>query len=210
MLKPLGDRVLVEIIEEAEQKTAGGLYVPDSAKEKSQRGKVVAVGTGKTLDNGTKVPMEVKEGDTVYFAKYGGTEVSLEGKNYSLLSERDLLAKALEDVQGTMGYMVGELMKSDPRQEGGDVTNLYKVGQNTTRFLLAAGDLVVGWLLVKQAAVAADALEAGASGKDVDFYTGKIAAAQFFARQVLPRLAAERAIAEASDNDLMEVPESAF
>ena len=88
--------------------------------------------------------------------------------------------------------------------------NLYKVGQNTTRFLLAAGDLVVGWLLVKQAAVAADALEAGASGKDVDFYTGKIAAAQFFARQVLPRLAAERAIAEASDNDLMEVPESAF
>ena len=124
--------------------------------------------------------------------------------------ERDLLAKALEDVQGTMGYMVGELMKSDPRQEGGDVTNLYKVGQNTTRFLLEAGDLVVGWLLVKQAAVAADALEAGASGKDVDFYTGKIAAAQFFARQVLPRLAAERAIAEASDNDLMEVPESAF
>jgi len=85
MLKPLGDRVLVEIIEETEQKTAGGLYVPDSAKEKSQRGKVVAVGSGKTLDNGTKVALEVKTGDTVYFAKYGGTEVSLEGKNYSIL-----------------------------------------------------------------------------------------------------------------------------
>ena len=92
MLKPLGDRVLVEIIEEAEQKTAGGLYVPDTAKEKSQRGKVVAVGSGKMTDDGKRIPMDVKEGDTVYFAKYGGTEVSLEGKNYSLLSERDLLA----------------------------------------------------------------------------------------------------------------------
>ncbi|THF86686.1 co-chaperone GroES [Deinococcus sp. KSM4-11] len=92
MLKPLGDRVLVEIIEEAEQKTAGGLYVPDSAKEKSQRGKVIAVGSGKTLDNGTKSPLEVKTGDTVYFAKYGGTEVTLEGKNYSILAERDILA----------------------------------------------------------------------------------------------------------------------
>ena len=84
MLKPLGDRVLVEIIEEAEQKTAGGLYVPDTAKEKSQRGKVIAVGSGKVLDNGTRIALDVKEGDTVYFAKYGGTEVSLEGKNYSI------------------------------------------------------------------------------------------------------------------------------
>ena len=92
MLKPLGDRVLVEIIEETEQKTAGGLYVPDSAKEKSQRGKVVAVGNGKLLDNGTRVALDVNEGDTVYFAKYGGTEVNLEGKNYSILSERDILA----------------------------------------------------------------------------------------------------------------------
>ncbi|RTR29906.1 co-chaperone GroES [Deinococcus radiophilus] len=92
MLKPLGDRVLVEIIEEAEQKTAGGLYVPDSAKEKSQRGKVVAVGSGKLLDSGERVALEVNVGDTVYFAKYGGTEVSVEGKDYSLLSERDILA----------------------------------------------------------------------------------------------------------------------
>ncbi|UFA49740.1 co-chaperone GroES [Deinococcus radiophilus] len=92
MLKPLGDRVLVEIIEEAEQKTAEGLYVPDSAKEKSQRGKVVAVGSGKLLDSGERVALEVNVGDTVYFAKYGGTEVSVEGKDYSLLSERDILA----------------------------------------------------------------------------------------------------------------------
>lgn len=92
MLKPLGDRVLIEIIEETEQKTSGGLYVPDSAKEKSQRGKVAAVGNGKLLDNGSRVALDVKEGDTVYFAKYGGTEVSLEGKNYSILAERDILA----------------------------------------------------------------------------------------------------------------------
>ncbi len=92
MLKPLGDRVLVEIIEEGEQKTAGGLYVPDSAKEKSQRGKVVAVGTGKLLDSGTRVALDVSVGDTVYFAKYGGTEITLEGKNYSILAERDILA----------------------------------------------------------------------------------------------------------------------
>ena len=66
--------------------------MPDTAKEKSQRGKVIAVGNGKVLDNGTRVALDVKEGDTVYFAKYGGTEVSLEGKNYSILSERDILA----------------------------------------------------------------------------------------------------------------------
>lgn len=92
MLKPLGDRVLVEIIEETEQKTAGGLYVPDTAKEKSQRGRVIAVGSGKLLDSGERVALEVNEGDTVYFAKYGGTEVTLDSKNYSILSERDILA----------------------------------------------------------------------------------------------------------------------
>jgi hypothetical protein len=153
------------------------------------------------------------------FAKAG------EGGQF-LTTERELLGKALEDVQGILGFMVGELMKSDPRQDGGDVTNLYKVGQNTTRLLLAAGDLVIGWLLLRQAEVAHAALAAGGvpagtttpktttqktiTQKDVDFYQGKIAAASFFARTVLPRIAAERAIAEATDNALMDVPESAF
>jgi alkylation response protein AidB-like acyl-CoA dehydrogenase len=123
--------------------------------------------------------------------------------------ERELLGQGVEDVQGILGYMVGELMKSDPRQ-GGDLENLYKVGQNTTRLLLAAGDLVVGWLLLRQAAVALDKLAAGAEGTDRDFYEGKVAAAQFYARQVLPRLSAERAMAETTDNSLMDVPESAF
>ncbi len=133
----------------------------------------------------------------------------LGGHGGKLDRERELLGEGLENVQGILGYMVGELMKSDPRQ-GGDVTNLYKVGQNTTRLLLGAGDLVVGWLLLNQADIALKALEGEVSDKDRDFYTGKVAAAQFYSRQVLPRLAAERTMAEATDNELMDVPESAF
>ena len=125
-------------------------------------------------------------------------------------TERELLGKGLEDVQGILGYMVGELMKSDPRQEGGDVTNLYKVGQNTSRLLLSAGDLVIGWLLLRQASVAVKALEGEVSAKDRDFYEGKVAAALFFARTNLRRVSAEVAIAEATDLSLMEVDEAAF
>ena len=124
-------------------------------------------------------------------------------------AEREALGKALENVQGIVGYMAGAAFQSDPRT-GGDVKNLYKVGQNSTRLLLGAGDLIVGWLLMRQAEVAKAALDAGASPKDVDFYTGKIAAAKFFVHQVLPRLAAERAMAESTDLSLMDVPEAAF
>jgi hypothetical protein len=127
-------------------------------------------------------------------------------------TERELLGKGLEDVQGILGFMVTELMNSDPREgDGSSVTNLYKVGQNTSRLLLCAGDLVVGWLLLRQAEIAKAALDAGnASVKDCNFYEGKIAAASFFARTVLPKIAAERQIAEATDNSLMDVPEDAF
>lgn len=90
-LKPLGDKVVVEVIDEP-QTTASGIVLPDSAKEKSQRGKVVAVGTGKMLDNGERVPLEVSVGDTVVFAKYGGTEIDIGGKEMMILSERDIHA----------------------------------------------------------------------------------------------------------------------
>lgn len=90
-LKPLGDKVVVEVIDEP-QTTASGIVLPDTAKEKSQRGKVIAVGTGKLLDNGERVALEVNEGDTVVFAKYGGTEISLDGKELMILSERDIHA----------------------------------------------------------------------------------------------------------------------
>jgi len=126
-------------------------------------------------------------------------------------TERELLGKALEDVQGVLGFMVAELMKSDPSRPGGDAANLYKIGQNTSRLLLCAGDLVVGWLLLRQAEVAKAALDAGtSSARDRGFYEGKIAAASFFARTVLPKLASERQIAEATDNSLMDVAEDAF
>ena len=91
VIKPLGDRVVVKRIEE-EPKTKGGIVLPDTAKEKPQKGKVIAVGTGRVLENGQRVPLEVKEGDIVGFAKYGGTEIEIDGEEYVILSERDLLA----------------------------------------------------------------------------------------------------------------------
>ncbi len=127
-----------------------------------------------------------------------------------LSTERELLGKALDDVQAIVGTMVGAAMTSDPRVAGGDPRNIYKVGQNTTRLLLAAGDLVIGWLLLRQAEVALARLGEGASTRDTAFYEGKVAAARFFARQVLPKLSAERAIAEATDNSLMDLDEAAF
>jgi chaperonin GroES len=90
-VKPLGDRVLVEEIEDTETKT-GGIIIPDSAKEKPQRAKVVALGTGKRDDDGKKIPFEVKVGDVILTSKYGGTEVKIEGKEYKILSSSDILA----------------------------------------------------------------------------------------------------------------------
>jgi alkylation response protein AidB-like acyl-CoA dehydrogenase len=132
-----------------------------------------------------------------------------DGGSGELARERELLAQALEDTQGIVGYMVGQLTASDPRAEGGDPRNIYKVGQNTTRLLMAAGDVVVGWLLLRQAEVALAALP-GASAQDRQFYEGKVAAARFFARTVLPRITSDRAVAEGTDNFLMDVDESAF
>ena len=91
MIKPLADRVVVEPIEE-EVTTKGGIVLPDTAKEKPQKGKVIAVGSGKLLESGERVPLEVKEGDVVVFAKYGGSEIEIDGNEYVILSERDLLA----------------------------------------------------------------------------------------------------------------------
>lgn len=90
-LKPLGDRILVEPID-AEEKTAGGIVLPDTAKEKPQQGKVVAVGSGRLKENGERLPMSVEEGQTVLFARYAGTEVKLNGKDYLIMSESEVLA----------------------------------------------------------------------------------------------------------------------
>ncbi|MBE0417289.1 MAG: co-chaperone GroES [Coriobacteriia bacterium] len=91
-LKPLGDRVIVKPAE-AEEQTKSGLFIPDTAKEKPQRGEVVAVGDGKLKDDGTRVPIDVKVGDTVIYSKYGGSEVKIDDIEYKILdAERDIIA----------------------------------------------------------------------------------------------------------------------
>ena len=136
--------------------------------------------------------------------------VSSEAGNGRLKVERELLGKGLEDVQGMLGTIFGFLMSANPKDENGDVTNVYKVGLNTTRLLMAVGDVVVSWLLLRQAEVALDALSGDVSAADKAFYEGKVTTAQFFARQVLPKLAAERVIAESTDNAIMDLPIESF
>jgi len=89
-IRPLQDRVIVERIE-AEEKSAGGIIIPDTAKEKPQEGKVIAVGKGKLKDDGTPIPMDVKKGDRVLFSKYAGSDVTLDGKEYVIMREDDIL-----------------------------------------------------------------------------------------------------------------------
>ena len=91
MIKPLGDRVVVEVAE-VELKTKSGIIMPETTKEKPQKGTVVAVGTGKLLDNGTRAAMEVKAGDSVIFNKYAGSEVKVDDKEYLVIRESDILA----------------------------------------------------------------------------------------------------------------------
>lgn len=91
MLKPLGDRIVIKVIEDTEQ-TSGGIFIPDSAKEKPQKGEVVAVGQGKMNDKGEREPMDVKTGDMVLYAKYAGTDIKMDGIEYKILSVKDALA----------------------------------------------------------------------------------------------------------------------
>jgi chaperonin GroES len=91
LIKPLGDRIVIELVE-SEEKTASGIVLPDSAKEKPQEGKVVAVGSGRVLESGERVALEVNVGDRIIFSKYGGTEVKYQGAEYLILRESDILA----------------------------------------------------------------------------------------------------------------------
>ncbi len=127
-----------------------------------------------------------------------------EAGNGRLKNERVLLATALEDVNAIVGHMVADLMSA---QE--DPSSLYKVGLNTSRLLMALGDVVCSWLLLRQAEVAMQKL-GGDPGRDQAFYEGKVAAAQFFCQYNLPKVTAERAIAEATDSAIMDLDEAAF
>ena len=119
--------------------------------------------------------------------------------------ERELLGQALENVQGILGVMGQWAMASQT-----DVKEVYKIGLNSTRLLMASGDLMIAWLLIRQAEVALAALDDGPKDRDKDFYIGKVESARWFARNRLPLLAAERGIAEATTDEIMEIPESAF
>jgi len=123
----------------------------------------------------------------------------------ALSDERAALAKSAGDLEAIVGKLLADLSSVEQ-----DVKNMYKVGLNTTRLLMVSGDVVIGWLLLRQAAVALAKLEAGASEKDVPFYQGKVAAARFFARNILPTTTSQRKIAEGIDNEIMELAEEAF
>jgi hypothetical protein len=128
------------------------------------------------------------------FAESGGANAA----------EKQALLKALGDLNGIIGVLVGHAMASqeDPKE-------IYKVGLNTSRALMAVGDVIISWLLLRQADIATEKL-ATATGKDKDFYTGKIAAAHYFVHNVLPHITADRKIVEATDNTIMDLPEGAF
>ncbi len=131
--------------------------------------------------------------------------VKSETGNGRLKAERALLATALEDVQGMAATMTANLMAAQQ-----EITQVYKVGTASVRFLMSVGDLLIGWLLQRQAAVAIEALDAGATGAEKSFYEGKIAVTSFFAKNMLPQLTSTRAILENVDNDIMELDEAAF
>ncbi|MGY1848605.1 acyl-CoA dehydrogenase [Blastococcus sp. SYSU DS1021] len=149
----------------------------------------------------------VKDGGVALTWLAGQIQATVDGEvgNGRLKEERALLGTALSDVQGMLTAMFGHLTAA---QE--DMASLYKVAQNTSRLLLATGDLVTAWLLIRQSEVALAALAGEVSEKDRHFYEGKLAATRFFAGQVLPKLTAERAIVENTDNALMEVDENCF
>lgn len=142
-------------------------------------------------DNGRAIGLLSKE--IAAFARAGGTHAE----------EKIALQKALEDLNAIIGVLVGHAVASQT-----DPDEIYKVGLNATRCLMAVGDTIIAWLLLREADIAASKLPT--AGKDTDFYTGKIASAKFFVRNYLPHVSAERKIVEATDNSIMEISESAF
>jgi hypothetical protein len=128
-----------------------------------------------------------------------------DGARAELSDSRALLATALDDLRAMVATLTGYLLDSQQNSR-----ELYRVGLESVPFLLAVGDLLIGWLLLRQAEIALDALDDDPAARDRAFYSGKVAAAKFFVKNVLPRLAADRRIVEAVDGSIMEVPEEAF
>ncbi len=140
----------------------------------------------------------------------GSVELRALGDDGQLKEERTLLERGLENVGSIVSTMTDTLQSAHPRAPEGDVRNVYKVGLNTTRLLMALGDVICAWLLLRGAEVALTRLSGQLSAADKAFYEGKVASARWFARTVLPKLAAEAEIAEATDLAIMDLPEDAF
>jgi len=140
----------------------------------------------------------------------GSVELRAFDDDGQLKEERTLLERGLENVGSIVATMTDALQSAHPRAPEGDVRNVYKVGLNTTRLLMALGDVICAWMLLRGAEVALTRLSGQLSAADKAFYEGKVASARWFARTVLPKLAAEAEIAEATDLAIMDLPEDAF
>ena len=211
VVKGFGSERATQLLTQESLQTLGGSgYLQDYPIEQYIRdSKIDTLYEGTTAIQGQDFFFRkvVKDGGVAltWLASQIQATIDAEAGNGRLKEERAHLATALGEVQAMLTAMFGHLTAA---QE--DMANVYKIGQNTSRLLLAVGDLVTAWLLIRQSEVALAALAGEVGERDRHFYEGKLAATRFFATQVLPRLAGERAIVEATDNSLMEVDEAAF
>jgi alkylation response protein AidB-like acyl-CoA dehydrogenase len=208
LVKGVGSERSYEMLTLSLQTLGGSGYLQDYPIEQYIRdAKIDSLYEGTTAIQGLDLFFRKIVRDNRYALRHLLGEITAfaaaEQGNGRLKAERAALDRAVTDVQGMLTAMTGYLMGAMERPE-----EIYRVGLNTNRLLLALGDLLIGWLLARQAEVALHALDEGTP--DEDFYQGKIAAARFFAATVLPRLTAEREVAETTTLDLMELPETAF
>ena len=210
IVKGVGSERSYEMLALSVQTLGGSGYLQDYPLEQYLRdAKIDTLYEGTTAIQGMDLFFRKMLRDQFTAVTRVGGDIALFAKgdagNGTLALERELLAKGLEDVQAMIGALGGFAMKSQS-----DSRELYKVGLNTTRLLMSLGDLAIAWLLLRQADVALTALKGDVSDRDKAFYEGKVATAKFFAAQRLPLITAERAIAEATTMDLMDLPEDSF
>lgn len=212
LVKGVGSERAYEMLgHEALQTFGGSGYLQDYPLEQYVRdSKIDALYEGTTAIQSLDLFFRkvVKDGGKALMSVAGEIQAFLEseGGNGQLKEERLALGKALAEVQTILGTMTGWLGEA----QGGEPRALYKVGLNSRRLLLALGDLIIAWLLQRQAEVALRALTGEPSAADKSFYEGKVAAARFFAHEVLPRIGADRRIIESTNLELMDLPEEAF
>ena len=209
IVKGVGSERSYEMLAQSLQVLGGSGYLQDYPIEQYLRdAKIDTLYEGTTAIQGLDLFFRKMVRDRFVAAGHLAGEITetIERGDPAFAAERRLLGKALADVQAmmtSMGFWAQAAASGKPEQ-------VYKVGLNTTRLLMAMGDLIIGWLLLRQGAIASAALAAGASERDVPFYTGKVTAARWFAHNRLPLLTAERYVCEHTDDDIMSLPIEAF